>query len=266
MDWRARSPRFEPFMNREASSGLSKGLKTTIVILTAMVVMGLITLPGLRQAVLRLRRTPKTEEQARREVMQEPISTPTDVEAHALMYWLSAASPASLEPTAIQLPLSADPAERAKQLLIALVARAPGPEKRTLPAEVSLLAFYIQPDGTGIADFSDEIVSGMPSGILNEQLAVQSIAQTLGANLTGIRQLKILVHGQEAETLAGHLDLYGLFPVPSPAPAAAPAPAVPSIPVTAPPSSKAPVATRRGQTKPAGPVQASPAPGKKPPQ
>ena len=263
MDWRARSPRFEPFTNREASNGLSKGLKTTIVILTAMVVMGLITLPGLRQAVQRLRRTPKTEEEARREVMREPISTPTDVEGHALIYWLSAASPALLEPTAIQLPLSADPAERSKQILNALISRAPAPEKRTLPAEAILMAFYIQPDGTAIADFSDEIVSGMPSGILSEQLAVQSIAQTLGANITGIRQLKILVHGQEAETLAGHLDLYGLFPVPSPGPAAATAPAVPSVPATAAPSSKAPVVSGSGQSKLAGPVQASPAPGKK---
>jgi hypothetical protein len=67
---------------------------------------------------------------------------------------------------------------------------------------------------------------------------VQSIALTLGANMTGIRQLKILVHGQEAETLAGHLDLYGMVPVPSPqasatptpAPAAGPAPGVPSAP------------------------------------
>ena len=200
---------------------MSKGLKTTIVILAAMVALGLVTLPGLRQAVQRLRSTPKTEEQARREVMQEPISTPTDVEVQAQMYWLSASSPNSLEPTAIQLPLSADPVERSKQLLNALIARAPAPEKRTLPAEASLLAFYIQPDGTAIADFSDEIASGMPSGILSEQLAVQSIAQTLGANVTGIRQLKILVHGQEAETLAGHLDLYGLFPVPSLAAASA---------------------------------------------
>jgi Sporulation and spore germination len=246
---------------------LSKGLKTTIVILTAMVVMGLITLPGLRQAVQRLRRTPKTEEQARREVMREPISTPTDVEAHALMYWLSAASPASLEPTAIQLPLSADPAERSKQLLNALIARAPAPENRTLPAEAILLAFYIQPDGTAIADFSDEIVSGMPSGILSEQLAVQSIAQTLGANMTGIRQLKILVHGQEAETLAGHVDLYGLFPVLSPTPAAgtaSPAPAA-STSTTSLPSPTTPAVAGGGQTKPASAGQASPAPGKKSP-
>src|ERR1700674_4246324 len=253
MEWRARSPHFERSMNREASSTLSKGLKTTIVILVAMVALGLVTLPGLRQAVQRLRRPPRTEEQARREVMQEPISTPTDVEAQAQMYWLSAGSPPSLEPTAIQLPLSANPVERSKQLLIALIARAPAPEKRTLPAEASLLAFYIQPDGTAIADFSDEISSGMPSGILSEQLAVQSIAQTLGANVSGIKQLKILVHGQEAGTLAGHLDLYGLFSVPSLAPAAAP-----PVPAAAAPPSKTPAKTGSGGTKPAGPVQASP--------
>ncbi len=242
---------------------MSKGLKTTIAILAAMVALGLVTLPGLRQAVQRLRSTPRTEEQARREVMQEPISTPTDVQVQAQMYWLSAASPNSLEPTAIPLPLSADHVERSKQLLIALIARAPGPEKRTLPAEANLLAFYIQPDGTAIADFSDEIASGMPSGILSEQLAVDSIAQTLGANGTGIRQLKILVHGQEAETLAGHLDLYGLFPVPSPVGAAAganPAPAAAN------PSPKTPAVTGSVRTKPAGPVQASPAPGKQAPQ
>lgn len=249
---------------------MSKGLKTTIVILVAMVALGLVTLPGLRKAVQRLRSTPRTEEQARREVMQEPISTPTDVEVQAQMYWLSAASPTSLEPTAIQLPLSADPVERSKQLLNALIARAPGQEKRTLPAEASLLAFYIQPDGTAIADFSDEISSGMPSGILSEQLAVQSIAQTLGANVNGIRQLKILVHGQEAEALAGHVDLYGLFPVPSPAPAAgqtpsAPTPAAHSVPVMAAPSPKAPAVNGSGQTKPAGSAPGAPAPGKQVP-
>jgi hypothetical protein len=218
-------------MNREAGSALSKGLKTTILILSAMVIVGLIALPGLRQAIQRLQNPPKTEEQSRREVMEEPISTPTDVQVEAQMYWLSTTSPNTLEATAIQLPLSADPVERSRQLLNALILRAPSPEKRTLPAQASLLAFYLQPDGTAIADFSDEISSGMPSGILSEELAEQSIVQTLGANVSGIKQLKILVHGQEAEALAGHLDLYGFFPVagsaavaPSAAPLATPAP------------------------------------------
>jgi hypothetical protein len=239
---------------------LSKGLKTTIAILTAMVVLGLITLPGLREAVQRLRSVPKTEEQARREVMQEPISTPTDVQAQAKMYWLSAASPNSVEPTSISLPLSANPVLRSKQLVIALITRAPAPERRTLPAETNLLAFYIQPDGTGVADFSDEITSGMPSGILSEQLAVDSIAQTLGANGTAIRQLKILVHGQGAETLAGHLDLYGLFPVPSPGGTAGA-----SESPAASPSSKTSVAPGKAQMKPKGSAPAAAAPGKQAP-
>ncbi len=209
---------------------MSKGLKTTIIILTVMVAAGLVTLPNLRRAVERQRATPtaKTEEQSRREVMQQPISTPTDVQVQAQLYWLAAGSPAVLEPTAVLLPLSANPVERSKQLINALILRAPSAEKRTLPTEASLLAFYLQPDGTAIADFSDEISSAMPSGILSEQMAVESVALTLSANVPGVKQLKVLVHGQEAETLAGHLDLYGMFPVPSLAPAAGPDGAAPS--------------------------------------
>lgn len=248
MAWRERWPRSKLFTNREEDSALSKGLKTTILILSAMVVMGLVALPGLRQAIQRLQKPPKTEEQSRREVMQEPISTPTDVQVQAQMYWLSATSPYSLEATSIPLPLSADPVERSKQLLNALILRAPSAEVRTLPAQASLLAFYLQPDGTAIADFSDEISSAMPSGILSEQLAEQSIVQTLGANVSGIKQLKILVHGQEADALAGHLDLYGFFPVNGVPAVTAPA-TIPAVPTAATSSTSTPA-------MPAGPGKA----------
>jgi len=225
-----------------------------------MVLFGLITLPGLRRAVQGLQRAPRTEEQARREVMQQPISTPTDVNVQAQMYWLAAAPSASLEPSAIDLPLSADPVERSKQLLNALITRAPAPERRTLPSEATLLAFYLQPDGTAVADFSDDITSGMASGILSEQLAVSSIAQTLGANMTGIRQLKILIHGQEAETLAGHLDLYGVFPVNSPA-----APTAPGTTVVV-PSSPTPGAKKPSKTSPGTSAGKPKAPAPTPPR
>lgn len=242
---------------------MSKAMKTTIMVLVGLVVVGLIALPGLRQAMERLRSAPKTDEQARREVMQAPISTPTDVSVRAQMYWLSASSPNTLEPATIQLPLSADPVERSKQLLNALITRVPDPKLRTLPAEASLLAFYMQPDGTAIADFSDEISSAMPSGILSEQLAVQSIAQTLGANVSGIRQLKILVHGQEAETLAGHLDLYGMFPVVSNSAAGGNSSAPPSAaPAAAPSGGTGKAAPAAPAAAPAKPAAAAPVPGK----
>jgi hypothetical protein len=51
---------------------------------------------------------------------------------------------------------------------------------------------------------------------------VASIARTLEANVPQVRRLKILIHGQEVETLAGHLDLTGAFVVAT-KPAAVPA-------------------------------------------
>ncbi len=234
---------------------MSRGLKTTIAILAALVVVGLITLPGLRQAIQRMNRAPRTEEQARREVMQVPISTPTDVKVQAQMFWLSPSTLSSLESTTVEIPLSADPIERSKQLLNALITMAPAPERRTLPADTTLLAFYIQPDGTGIADFSDALSVGTPSGILSEQLAVDSIAQTLGANMTEIRNLKILIHGQQAETLAGHLDLFGLFPVF--AAATGPAATTSDAPATATAPATTSSAADTLPAKPAAPPQAA---------
>jgi hypothetical protein len=232
---------------------VTRAWKTAIGILAGLVVLGLITLPSLRRAIQRIPGSQRTEEQARREVMQIPISTPTDVKVNAQMYCASATSPTSLEATSIQLPLSADPVERSKQLVLALITNPPAPELRTLPPDATLQAFYIQPDGTAIADFSDALQRETPSGILSEQMVVDSIVQTLGSNVNTIRQLKILIHGQEADTLAGHLDLSGFFPVPSGVRAATPGPSAPSTP--------APTGT--GQTKQDVPVQAPPAPAKK---
>jgi hypothetical protein len=194
---------------------VSRSIKLTIGILAAMVLMGLVTIPGLRQAIQRLQQAPVTEQQARREVLQPPITTPTDVKSPAQMYWLAPPSLSSLAPVTVQIPLSANPVERSKQIILALITLAPAPERRTLPADATLLGFYITPDGTGVADFSDDLQTGIPSGILSEQLAVASLVQTLSANKIGVQKLKILIHGQEAETLAGHLDLSGYFSVPS---------------------------------------------------
>ncbi|HYU22533.1 MAG TPA: GerMN domain-containing protein, partial [Candidatus Dormibacteraeota bacterium] len=72
-------------------------------------------------------------------------------------------------------------------------------------------AFYLLPDGTAIADFSEALATSIPSGIVSEQLAVNSITRTLEANVPQVQRLKILIHGQEVETLAGHLDLAEAF-------------------------------------------------------
>jgi len=135
------------------------------------------------------------------------------VKAH--IFWVSATSPGTLEPSDVELDLSADPAQRCRQLLTTLIAKAPSEAQRTLPADTELLSFYLLPEGAAIADFSEAFGTKTPSGILSEKMAVESILDTLAANAPSISSLKILIHGQEADTLAGHLDLTGFFPVPA---------------------------------------------------
>ena len=93
------------------------------------------------------------------------------------------------------------------------------------------MGFYILPDGTAIADFSDALSSEMPSGILSEEMAVNSIARTLESNVPVLRRLKILIHGQEVDTLAGNVDLTGFFDLNPPAPASTAVTPLPAAPL-----------------------------------
>jgi hypothetical protein len=215
---------------------MSRRAKIALAILLLAVLAGALYMRSLRRRVSRLARSQAAEELARRAVIEPPISTPSDVRVMAKIFWGSENAPDRLEPVAVELPLSADPVQRSKQVLHTLVANPPAPGQRTLPADTTLLAFYVLPDGTAIADFADTLTTETPSGILSEQMAVDSIARTLEANVPALRRLKILIHGQEAETLAGHVDLGGFFPLQRPA---AP-PAAPARPGAAAPAAPAP--------------------------
>lgn len=187
------------------------------------VVGAAIYFPDLRRQVNKAKTiTEKSAEQARRELLPPAPVTSGEPRVKAKMFWGSREGDAMLVPVIVELPLSNDPTLRAKQVLNTLLAGPVDPEARTLPPDAALLAFYILPDGTAVADFSEALATSIPSGIQSEQLAVDSITRTLEANVPQVQRLKILIHGQEVDTLAGHLDLTQPFEVTS-APAA-PAP------------------------------------------
>jgi hypothetical protein len=155
----------------------------------------------------------QSEEQARRELAQALAASPGEPRVKAKLFWASNAEDGALTPVIVELPLSSDAVLRSKQVLNTLLAGPVDAELRTLPPDAVLLAFYLLPDGTGIADFSEALATSTPSGIASEQMAVDSIARTLEANVPQVQLVKILIHGQEAETLAGHVDLTGTFVV-----------------------------------------------------
>lgn len=202
---------------------MPRWIRWVIFALIIAVLFGGVYFGSLRRRVAELRRAELRSEQARRAIEQPKIATPTDKMVKARFFWASPHSSAALAPVEIELGLSADPVLRSKQILDTLIAGPVNYELRTLPPEATLLEFYLLKDGTAIADFSEALATAIPSGIDSEQMAVDSIARTLEANVPQVRRLKILIHGQETETLAGHLDLTGFFLVRnSPAPAEPP--------------------------------------------
>jgi Sporulation and spore germination len=183
-------------------------------VLLAAVIAAALYFPALRRQVNKAKDlTEKTAEQARRELLPvAPVNSGQPM-AKVNMFWGARSQEGALNPVIVELPLSTDPVLRAKQVLNTLLAGPVDAESRTLPPDAALLAFYILPDGTGVADFSDELRTSIPSGIQSEQLAVESIVRTLEANVPEVLRLKILIHGQEADTLAGHVDLTQAFRV-----------------------------------------------------
>jgi hypothetical protein len=178
------------------------------------VVLAAISFPSLRRRLKKEAKiAPPTEEQARRELTQPVVQSPTDAIVKAKFFWASGEDESALSPVSVELALSQDPVLRAKQVLNTLLAGPVDSDLRTLPPDAALLAFYLLPDGTAIADFTEALATSTPSGILSEQLAVDSIARTLEANVPQVKRLKILIHGQEMDTLAGHVDLTQLFVV-----------------------------------------------------
>lgn len=106
-------------------------------------------------------------------------------------------------------------ADRIRQILLALIAGSYQGKSRALPPATNIRAVFLTSAGTAYIDFSSELLADFSPGIASECLAVYSIVNSLAANIPAVKKVKILVQGQEVETLDGHADLSDYF-VPDP--------------------------------------------------
>ena len=72
---------------------------------------------------------------------------------------------------------------------------------------------YLVPPDLAVIDTNSALADGHRSGILEEELTVASLVETLAANTPGITRIRILVDGKERDSLAGHADLSGFYDV-----------------------------------------------------
>lgn len=79
---------------------------------------------------------------------------------------------------------------------------------RPFPVDVVLRAAYVLPDGTAIVDLGGPtLTTGWSTGSHAELMAAYSLVQTLTVNVPQVKRVRILVNGQQGETLAGHLRI-----------------------------------------------------------
>lgn len=85
------------------------------------------------------------------------------------------------------------------------------------PRDAVVRATFLLPDGTAFVDLGGPtLTQGWGTGSHEELMAVYSIVSTVMTNFPEVKRVRILVNGEPAETLAGHVSLRGAL-VPAPA-------------------------------------------------
>ena len=88
---------------------------------------------------------------------------------------------------------------------------------RLFPADTVVRGAFLLPEGIAFVDLGGPtLTQGWGTGSHEELMATYSLVQTVVANFPEVRRVRMLVNGQPAETLAGHVSLArALAPMPS---------------------------------------------------
>jgi hypothetical protein len=145
---------------------------------------------------------------------RRPVSPPVAGPTEQVSLFVAYDDVGILQAQSARIPLPSFRQERAEELLRALLAiyvdkLSPHP----LPPGSEIRSVYLVDPGLAVIDINAAFADGHRSGVLEEELTVASLIQTLAANIPGILRVKILVEGKERETLAGHADLSQFFDV-----------------------------------------------------
>jgi hypothetical protein len=78
---------------------------------------------------------------------------------------------------------------------------------RPIPPATRLLNVFYDGDGEVTLSFTDHLRTDHPGGSEAEIATLECLVATIGANFPGVDQVRLLIEGEEAVTLAGHADL-----------------------------------------------------------
>lgn len=156
---------------------------------------------------LHLKRKVAREAQTAAE-QQLAIAPPGNGPPEPVTLYIASDGDGTLRKTQINVPLPAERSERDRAVLRALLGQYLQPSSpHPVGPGSDVRVVYLMGDDTAIVDTNSAFADAHPSGVLAEELTVASVVVTLNANDSKIARVKILVNGQERDTLAGHADL-----------------------------------------------------------
>jgi hypothetical protein len=146
----------------------------------------------------------------------QPVAPPVSGASERVTLYVAYDDLGVLRPQLVRVQLPAGRQERAAEILRALLTvyhdkSSPHP----LGAGSEIREVYLVDPGLAVIDLNAAFADNHRSGVLVEELTVVSLIQTLTANIPGITRVKILVEGNERDTLAGHADLTNFYDVPA---------------------------------------------------
>jgi spore germination protein GerM len=106
------------------------------------------------------------------------------------------------------VPLAEGTVAQARALVEALIAGdAPASLSSTIPQGTTLRGVFVSSRNEVFVDLDATVRTQHPGGSMQELLTVYSLVNTIVVNLPTVSEVQILINGQEADTLAGHVDL-----------------------------------------------------------
>ncbi len=141
-----------------------------------------------------------------------PVAPPASGATEQVTLYVAYDDPGVLLPQASVIPLAGGRQQRAEGLLRALMdVYTAKTSQHPLGPGADVRNVYLVEPGLAVIDLNSAFAAGHRSGILVEELTVVSLVETLTYNIPGITRVKILVNGQEQDTLAGHADLSRIY-------------------------------------------------------
>jgi len=142
----------------------------------------------------------------------QPVAPPVSGPTEKVTLFVAYDDPGILRSQPAEIPLPSARQQRAEELLRAVLTIYLSKESpHPLAPGAEVRAIYLVTPGVAVIDVNAAFANGHRSGVLEEELTVASLIQTLVANIPGILRVKILVDGKDRETLAGHADLSDFY-------------------------------------------------------